>query len=135
MAEITDELLARISEATLKVIKSYTLYPVNDYLFEESPGGTSFNVDFDPVENGKLMIITSIVGIPKTNAGDAIKMGIVSGGTPFWHKSDQSPVADGSSVFTGMLMLAERELIRVRFEYTTIPDRLDAYINGYWIYV
>ncbi len=135
MAEITTELLARLSEATLKVIKSYTLYPVNEFEYKITPTGTEWNIDFDAVGTGKLMVITSIAGIPVTAAGDAIKIGVVNGGTPYWHKVDQAPAADTSTVFSGQLILAEAEFIRVRFEYTSAPDSLEAYVNGYWIYV
>lgn len=125
----------KIALATAKVIKSYTLYPVNEHLYDASPSGTSKNLDQDPVDAGRLMIVTSVAAVPTTNAGDAVKIGVVSGGTPFWHKITQSPTADESTVFAGQLILAEGEYIRGRFEYTTAPDSLDLYINGYWIEV
>ncbi|KKM03924.1 hypothetical protein LCGC14_1769500 [marine sediment metagenome] len=135
MAEITEELITKLAVATAKVIKSYTLYPVNEHLFDIAPSGTSKNLDMDAVEAWRLMILTSIVAVPTTAGGDAIKIGVVSGGTPFWHKIKQSPTADESVVFAGQLILAEGEYIRGRFEYTSAPSQLDLYINGYWIEV
>jgi len=135
MAEITEELITKLALSTAKVIKSYTLYPVNEYLTDIAPSGTEKDLDQDPLDAGRLMIITSIAAVPETAGGDAIKIGVVSGGTPFWHKIKQSPTADESVVFAGQLILAENEFIRGRFEYTSAPSALDLYINGYWIEV
>ena len=51
MAEITEEPITKIALATAKVIKSHTLYPVNEHLFDDSPADTSKNLDLDLGDN------------------------------------------------------------------------------------
>ena len=132
MVEVPQALIDRLQTATNKVINAFTLNPINDELFDAAPSGTAKNLDSDPVEAGRIEIITSIAGLPETNAGDKILIGVVSGGAELWHKINNSPTADETTRFSGQLVLSEGMFVRVRFEYTTAPTQLKMIRSGWW---
>jgi hypothetical protein len=133
MVEVPQSLITRLQSAALKVINAFTLNPINDEFFDASPTGTSKNLDSPTVEAGRIEIITSIAGLPSTNAGDKISIGVVSGGAEYWHTINSSPTADETVRFSGQLILSEGMFVRVKFEYTTAPTELKMVRSGWWV--
>lgn len=133
MVEISQQLLDDLALATGKIIKSYTLHPINEELWDVDADSGDNNIDFDAIAAGRLAIITAISALDVDNSPSLVQLGPVSGGNLLKHKSKTSPTANESVVFAGQLILAEGEFIRAHFEGVTANDDLYAFVNGYWI--
>ena len=133
MVEIPQALITRLQTASQKVINAFTMNPINDEFFDAAPAGTAKNLDSAAVDPGRVEIVTSIAGLPDTNAGDKILIGVVSGDTQLWHKINSTPVADEVTRFSGQLVLSEGMFVRVRFEYTTAPTQIKMVRSGWWV--
>ena len=133
MVEIPPELLAKLENATIKVIKSYTVHPINDELMKPKAAAGAHNLDRAKVEVGRLEIITSIAAIDVNSSPTVVRLGVYDGNLEYWHKSKTSPTANETVLYTGMLTLGEGDRIRGRFEGVTLNDDLYVFINGYWI--
>ncbi len=133
MVEVPQSLIDRLQAASGKVINAFTLNPINDEFFDAAPSGTEKNLDSNPVEPGRIEIMTSIAGLPETNAPDKVRIGLVLGTAEFWYVIAVSPAADVPIRFSGQLVLSEGMFVRVKFEYTTPPTQLKAIRSGWWI--